>query len=170
MTKYGMASTSGDSSDVPSKPNHNMAGISDNTTIPITNHKLNGHNNLQWSQSVMMILCGKGKNDLLSGASPVVGNNLIFLKCTPGSVRTMKPKLHEVFSAVRHEESRRKLMPGPSSSAPLGGFCTCCNLNSADPAIPPNGLNSWNTAANQNMRQGRPWCDKCKKPNHTLSA
>lgn len=64
-----MASASGDSSDVPSNPNHNMAGISDNTTIPITNHKLNGHNNLQWSQSVMMFLCGKGKDVLLSGAS-----------------------------------------------------------------------------------------------------
>ena len=40
--------------------------------MPITSHKLNGQNFLQWSQSVMMFICGKGKEDYLIGkaASP----------------------------------------------------------------------------------------------------
>lgn len=35
----------------------------------ITCHKINGQNYLQWSQSVMMFICGKGKKDLIAGAS-----------------------------------------------------------------------------------------------------
>ena len=39
--------------------------------LPITGHKLklNGHNYLPWSQSVMMFVCGKGKDDYLTGVS-----------------------------------------------------------------------------------------------------
>ncbi|XP_062098824.1 uncharacterized protein LOC133804698 [Humulus lupulus] len=33
----------------------------------VTSHKLNGHNYLQWSQSVMMYIGGKGKKDYLTG-------------------------------------------------------------------------------------------------------
>ena len=36
--------------------------------LPITGHKLNGQNYLAWSQSVMMYICGKGKDDYLTGA------------------------------------------------------------------------------------------------------
>ncbi|KAK9210972.1 hypothetical protein WN943_000345 [Citrus x changshan-huyou] len=39
----------------------------DSSPILITSHKLNGHNYLQWSQSVMMFICGKGKHDYLTG-------------------------------------------------------------------------------------------------------
>ncbi|KAL5840222.1 hypothetical protein ACOSQ4_012830 [Xanthoceras sorbifolium] len=35
----------------------------------ITGHKLNGHNYLQWSQSIMMFVCGKGKDDHLTGTA-----------------------------------------------------------------------------------------------------
>ncbi|KAL5851107.1 hypothetical protein ACOSQ3_006225 [Xanthoceras sorbifolium] len=35
----------------------------------ITGHKLNGHNYLQWSQSVMMFVCGKGKDDHLTSTA-----------------------------------------------------------------------------------------------------
>jgi len=37
--------------------------------IPVTNHKLNGLNYLQWSQSVMMFISGKGRDDYLTGAA-----------------------------------------------------------------------------------------------------
>ncbi|RVW69709.1 hypothetical protein CK203_060610 [Vitis vinifera] len=33
----------------------------------ITRHKLNGHNYLQWSQSVLLFICGKGKDEYLTG-------------------------------------------------------------------------------------------------------
>ncbi|KAF7834646.1 Retrovirus-related Pol polyprotein from transposon RE1 [Senna tora] len=42
---------------------------SDATLVLITGHKLNGQNYLQWRQSVFMFLCGKGKNDYLSGVA-----------------------------------------------------------------------------------------------------
>ena len=42
-------------------------GGSDSNTSLITGHKLNGHNYLQWSQSVMMFICGRGKDDYLIG-------------------------------------------------------------------------------------------------------
>lgn len=45
------------------------SGMSDGSQILITGHKLNGNNYLQWSQSVMMFICGRGKDDYLSGAA-----------------------------------------------------------------------------------------------------
>ncbi|RVW83276.1 Retrovirus-related Pol polyprotein from transposon TNT 1-94 [Vitis vinifera] len=70
MTKYGMASsqvysvTSPESwgrSEIP-----NLGG-NDSSPILITGHKLNGHNYLQWSQSVLLFICGKGKDEYLTG-------------------------------------------------------------------------------------------------------
>ena len=37
--------------------------------IPVTSHKLTDHNYLQWSQSVMMFVCGRGREDHLTGAA-----------------------------------------------------------------------------------------------------
>ncbi|KAF7825205.1 Retrovirus-related Pol polyprotein from transposon TNT 1-94 [Senna tora] len=42
---------------------------SDTTTVLITGNKLNGQNYLQWRQSVFMFVCGKGKDDYLSGVA-----------------------------------------------------------------------------------------------------
>ena len=74
MTKYGMATeTSHPSlSEVTSSPNPATTinhVQSENNFLPITSHKLNGHNFLQWSQSVKLYICGKGKDDHLTGAS-----------------------------------------------------------------------------------------------------
>ena len=41
----------------------------DGNLMPITGHKLNGNNYLQWSYSVMMFICGKGKDDYLNGVA-----------------------------------------------------------------------------------------------------
>ncbi|KAL5739623.1 hypothetical protein ACOSQ2_028803 [Xanthoceras sorbifolium] len=67
-----MASDKNDSSslDINSKPKYNSSNGGSENNHPhtlITNHKLNGHNYLQWSQSVMMFVCGKGKDDYLTG-------------------------------------------------------------------------------------------------------
>ncbi|KAH9705129.1 Plant intracellular ras-group-related LRR protein 4 [Citrus sinensis] len=74
MTKYEMASSStsvATSSDTTSQSRRNMEtathGGTDSSPILITSHKLNDHNYLQWSQSVMMFICGKGKDDYLTG-------------------------------------------------------------------------------------------------------
>ncbi|RVX08140.1 Retrovirus-related Pol polyprotein from transposon TNT 1-94 [Vitis vinifera] len=68
MTKYGnghhhkyssvTSPESGGRSEIP-----NLGG-SDSSPILITGHKLNGHNYLQWSQSVLLFICGKGKDDV----------------------------------------------------------------------------------------------------------
>ncbi|RVW21682.1 hypothetical protein CK203_099910 [Vitis vinifera] len=72
MTKYGMASSqvssvtspeSGGRSEIP-----NLGG-NDSSPILITGHKLNGHNYLQWSQSVLLFICGKGKDEYLTRAA-----------------------------------------------------------------------------------------------------
>ena len=45
----------------------NNHGRSEGVQLPITGHKLNGNNYLQWSQSVMMYVCGRGKDEYLTG-------------------------------------------------------------------------------------------------------
>ena len=65
MSKFGVASNAevctstsnnGGSGDTPSNPH-----------MPITSHKLNGHNYLPCSQSVMLFIRGKGKADFITG-------------------------------------------------------------------------------------------------------
>nr|GMD39400.1 Retrovirus-related Pol polyprotein from transposon RE1 [Ipomoea batatas] len=46
----------------------NLSG-SDSSPILITGHKLNGQNYLQWSQFVLLFICGKGKDDYLTGTA-----------------------------------------------------------------------------------------------------
>lgn len=65
MTKYGMTSASGDSSSAP-HVSPIQPSISDKHPSP--SQTINSKY-LQWSQSVMMFICGKGKDDLLSTAT-----------------------------------------------------------------------------------------------------
>ena len=70
MTKYGMASQTSSAevtSNPHSAPTANTHGATDGASLLITGHKLNGQNFLQWSQSVLMFICGKGKDDYLTG-------------------------------------------------------------------------------------------------------
>lgn len=41
--------------------------ITKSIPLPITGHKLNGNNYVHWSQSVIMFVSGKGKNEYLIG-------------------------------------------------------------------------------------------------------
>ena len=59
MTKYGQSHALASSSETPS--------IADQNPHTITSHKLNGQNYLQWSQSVQMFICGRSKDDYLTG-------------------------------------------------------------------------------------------------------
>ena len=45
-------------------------GGSDGATLIIPRHKLNGQNYLQWSHVVIMFICGRGKDDYLTGVVP----------------------------------------------------------------------------------------------------
>lgn len=56
-------------------PATNSHGGSKGTSLLITCHKLNGHNFLQWSQSVMMFICGKGRDDYLTGEVTIPEKN-----------------------------------------------------------------------------------------------
>lgn len=78
MVKYPRsAMTSGTESgtfDVVSNPENPIThsiNLPERNIIPINGHKLNGNNfiHFQWSQSVMIFLCGKGKQGYLTGAA-----------------------------------------------------------------------------------------------------
>ena len=71
MPKYGPATGMATEKQTSEVAVPNNLGATDNSHLPITGHKLNGQNFLQWPQSVMMFICGKGKDDYLTGvASP----------------------------------------------------------------------------------------------------
>ena len=55
------------SSQIPVNPH--PASIHENNTIPITGHKLIGYNFNQWSHSDMIFVCGKGKEEYLTGTA-----------------------------------------------------------------------------------------------------
>ncbi|RVW73200.1 Retrovirus-related Pol polyprotein from transposon RE1 [Vitis vinifera] len=73
MPKYGPAfgmatNSSSSTSDIiisSSSSSHQM----ETSHLPITAHKLNGQNYLQWSQSILMFIRGKEKDDYITGAS-----------------------------------------------------------------------------------------------------
>ncbi|RVX14379.1 Retrovirus-related Pol polyprotein from transposon RE2 [Vitis vinifera] len=73
MPKYGPAfgmatNSSSSTSDIiisSSSSSHQM----ETSHLPITTHKLNGQNYLQWSQSILMFVRGKEKDDYITGAS-----------------------------------------------------------------------------------------------------
>ena len=282
MTKYGMASENQDTSasEITSPTINNPSPVqitSENSTLPITGHKLNGNNYLQWSQSVMMFICGKGKDDYITGAiqppreddpkykswksennmvmswlinsmTNEVGEDFMFYKtakeiwdeakisysdkdnasevyeiksflhdlrqgdltvtqyfnaltkrwqqldvfekiewsCSEDAVKYRKivekeriykfllglnkdldevrgrilsqkpvPPIREVFSEVRREESRKKVMMGSQTAA----------LPSTENSALV--VRTFNSQGNESKtRKGRPWCDHCRKPGH----
>ena len=72
-------------------PTMNNHGGAVNPSLLITGHKLNGHNFLQWSQLVMMYVCGKGKDEYLTG-------EVAILEKTDPKFRVWKTKNHMVMS------------------------------------------------------------------------
>src|ERR1051325_4825973 len=62
------------------------------------------------------------------------------------------PKLREVLSEVRREESRRKVMLGNSVTVPI---------------VESSALAARGNQSRPPQRKNRPWCDHCKKPGHT---
>ncbi|KAJ1416489.1 Gag-polypeptide of LTR copia-type [Sesbania bispinosa] len=71
-----------------------------------------------------------------------------------GRILGTKPlkTIQEVFSEVRREESRRKVMLGKSSAAPsIEGSAMAARGNQPRPS----------------QKKNRPWCDHCKKLGHT---
>lgn len=70
MPKIGMALQTS-SSEITSKsktaPTMVSHGAFESGSLLITSHKLNGQNYLQWSQSILMFISGKGKDDYLTG-------------------------------------------------------------------------------------------------------
>ena len=93
MTKYGMASQSS-SSEVTSRSEPSSVPIvPDSSSHLVTNHKLHGHNFLQWSQSVFMYICGRGKDGHLTG-------EISALETTDPKFRGWKTDDHLVMSWI----------------------------------------------------------------------
>lgn len=71
MTKYGKRDSTTTVSQITSNQEAMASSNSsaDSNLMAITGHKLNGNNYLQWSHSVMMFICGKGKDDYLNGVA-----------------------------------------------------------------------------------------------------
>lgn len=65
------------------------------------------------------------------------------------------PNLREVFSEVRREESRRRVMLGKIN-----------NVTSEGSALATRATPGTNSSMPQ-KKNGRPWCDHCKRPGHT---
>jgi hypothetical protein len=61
------------------------------TSHQITGHKLNGYNYLQCSSSIMMFICGKGRDDYLTG-------DIIIPEKNDPMFRTWKTENHMVMS------------------------------------------------------------------------
>ena len=80
--------TQSSSLEVNSRPETN---ITENLSSLVTNHKLNGPTFLQWSQSVFMYICGKGKDEYLTG-------EISILATTDFKYRTWKTENHMVMS------------------------------------------------------------------------
>lgn len=74
-----------------------------------------------------------------------------------GRVLSIKPlpSVREVFSEIRREESRQKVMLGTQNSS----------KNLENSALVARGTQSNNN--NHQMKKNRPWCDHCRKPGHT---
>nr|CAD1831090.1 unnamed protein product [Ananas comosus var. bracteatus] len=66
------------------------------------------------------------------------------------------PSLREVFSEVRREESRKKIMMGPSQ-----------HLNIAENSALVTLKTQFAPSDNRQKNKGRPWCDYCRKPGHS---
>ncbi|XP_038709691.1 uncharacterized protein LOC120004410 [Tripterygium wilfordii] len=69
-TAYGMNTNSSSSSTdiiIPSSSSYQM----ETSHLPITTHKLEGHNYLQWSQSILMFIRGKENDDYITGDAAV---------------------------------------------------------------------------------------------------
>ena len=62
-------------------------GSSENSPLSITEHKLNGNNYLQWPQSVMMYICGKEKDEYMTGV--IVPPRPKILGSKPGKYKTI---------------------------------------------------------------------------------
>ena len=60
----------------PGKPSNTISpGGTENSPLLITCHKLNGYNYLQWSSSVMMFICGKGRDEYVTDEIKIPGKS-----------------------------------------------------------------------------------------------
>ena len=74
------------------KPSNTISpGGTENSPLLITCHKLNGYNYFQWSSSVIMFICGKGRDEYLTDEVTIPE------KGDP-KFRTWKTKNHMVIS------------------------------------------------------------------------
>ena len=92
MTKYDMEyQTTSSKVTSKSEPTPAVSTIPDSSPHLVTNHKLNGQNFLQWSRSVFMFVCGRGKDGHLTDETAAP-------KATDPKFRSWKTDDHLVMS------------------------------------------------------------------------
>lgn len=82
-----------------------MFQVNDNTSLQMVTHKLNGKNYLQWSQSVKLVICGKGKLGFLTGEMSAPNKtDLTYLSWVADNsivmawlINSMEPKIGQIF-------------------------------------------------------------------------
>jgi hypothetical protein len=91
MAAAGRSSLSEVTSQPGTTSHGSLSGGTEGTSHQITEHKLNGYNYLQWSSSVMMFICGKGRDEYLTG-------DIIIPEKNDPMFRTWKTENHMVMS------------------------------------------------------------------------
>ncbi|RVW65100.1 hypothetical protein CK203_034947 [Vitis vinifera] len=196
MTKYGMASSqvssvtspeSGGRSEIP-----NLGG-NDSSPILVTGHKLNGHNYLQWSQSVLPVICGKGKDEYLTGEAvmpettepgfrkwkienSMIMLNQLYMTSAKESSQLLSITTHSQGNWMMLEAESWALNPCQVSGRLFQRFrreesrkkVMMGSKEQPAPTLDASALaaRSFNSSGGDRQKRDRPWCDYCKKPGH----
>ncbi|RVW85509.1 hypothetical protein CK203_044032 [Vitis vinifera] len=185
MTKYGMASSqvssvtspeSGGRSEIP-----NLGG-NDSSPILITGHKLNGHNYLQWSQSVLLFICDKGKDEYLTGEAAMpettepgfrkwkIENNMIM----SWLINSMNNDMGENFllfgTAKDIWDAAKETYSSSENISELFQVESALHDFRQGEQSVTQYYNTLTSNGGDRQKRDRPWCDYCKKLGHYKEA
>ncbi|RVW98977.1 Retrovirus-related Pol polyprotein from transposon TNT 1-94 [Vitis vinifera] len=179
MTKYRMTSSQVSSVTSPESGGRfeipNLGG-SDSSPILIRGHKLNGHNYLQWSQFVLLFICGKGKDEYFTGEAAMpettkpgfrkwkIENSMIM----SWLINSMNNDIGENFLLFRTAkdiwDAAKETYSSSENTSEL--------FQQPAPTLDASALaaRSFNSSGGDRQKRDRPWCDYCKKLGHYKEA
>ncbi|KAK3041977.1 hypothetical protein RJ639_002285 [Escallonia herrerae] len=151
-------------------------GNSESSILPITGHKLNGLNYLQWSQSVFMFISGKGKENYLTGTIETPSKD-------DPNYKKWNSENHMVMSwlinTMNLEIGQNFMFYGTAKEIWENVKETCSdNENTSElfeikdqefKILVSSALAAYGTnykGCDNQPHKGRPWCDHCRRPRH----
>lgn len=122
----------------------------DQLSVHVTSHKLNGHNYLQWSQSVFMFISGHNKDEYLTGVAKAPKNEDLTYKEWKAEnnmvmswlINSMNPEIGENFLHCS----------------------TPAEIWEAAKEIFSSSKDALKLFENEGTLQARPYCEYCKRP------